>query len=275
MWFKKEKGLENTSKKEVPNGLWVKCDECNEVLYKKELAKNLWVCEFCGYHFKMSAHKYVEVLTDEFKEFDIPISTIDPLGFKGYLEKLKQLNEKTGLKEAIMVGEGKIGRHKVSIGVMDFKFMGGSMGSVVGELVTKAAEFSLAHKIPLIIVSATGGARMQEGILSLMQMAKTSGALAELSEAKIPYISILTNPSTAGVLASYASLGDLVISEPKALLGFAGPRVIQDTIKQELPKGFQKAEFCLEHGLIDAVVERGKLKETLITILDLFSEKAK
>jgi len=271
MWFKKEKGIEVTTiKREVPNGLWVKCDECGEILYKKELAKNLWICEFCNYHFKISARKYIEILTDEFKELDIDIQTANPLQFEGYLDKIKAASEKTGQKEAIIIGEGKIGNYKIALGVMDFRFVGGSMGSVVGELVTKAIEFALSSKIPLTIINASGGARMQEGILSLMQMAKTSAALSELAEAHIPYISILTNPTTAGVMASYASLGDVVISEPKALLGFAGPRVIQDTIKQELPKGFQKAEFCLEHGLIDAVVSRDKLKKTLIGIFDFF-----
>ncbi|MDD2889200.1 MAG: acetyl-CoA carboxylase, carboxyltransferase subunit beta [bacterium] len=271
MWFKKEKGIEVTTiKREVPNGLWVKCEECGEILYKKELAKNLWICEFCNYHFKISARKYIEILTDEFKELDIDIQTANPLQFEGYLDKIKTASEKTGQKEAILIGEGKIGDYKIALGVMDFRFVGGSMGSVVGELVTKAIEFALSNKIPLIIINASGGARMQEGILSLMQMAKTSAALSELADAHIPYISILTNPTTAGVMASYASLGDVVIAEPKALLGFAGPRVIQQTIKQELPEGFQKAEFCLEHGLIDAVVSRDKLKKTLIGIFDFF-----
>lgn len=270
MWFKKKKGLKPVPKREVPDGLWLKCEKCSEILYKKELAKNCWVCEKCGYHFKISSQKYIEILTDEFIVNEDSIESTDPLEFKGYLEKLKSDSEQTGIKEAIITGEAKLGEHKVAIGVMDFKFMGGSMGSVVGEKVKRIIDFAREKRFPLIIVNASGGARMQEGILSLMQMAKTAGALARLEEAKVPYISILTNPTTAGVMASYASLGDIVIAEPGALLGFAGPRVIQQTIKQELPDGFQRSEFLLEHGLIDAIVERQELKTTLVRLLDFF-----
>lgn len=270
MWFKKEKGLKPTVKREVPNGMWLKCEACNEILYRKELSRNYWVCEKCNYHFKMPAKRYIELLTDEFIETQNSMAPADPLNFKEYKEKLKSSSEKTGLKDGIITGEATIGSYQVALGVMDFKFMGGSMGSVVGECVKRLIELAKEKRIPLIIVNASGGARMQEGILSLMQMAKTSGALAELSSAKIPYISILTNPTTAGVMASYASLGDIVIAEPKALLGFAGPRVIQQTIKQELPEDFQTSEFLLEHGLLDAVVSRKELKPTLIKMLDFF-----
>ncbi|MDI6841063.1 MAG: acetyl-CoA carboxylase, carboxyltransferase subunit beta [bacterium] len=270
MWFKGKKGLKPTVKREVPDGLWLKCEGCGEILYRKEIEKHLWVCENCGYHFKISAKKYIEILTDEFIEVEVSIGPANPLGFDDYLEKLESDSKRTGLKEAIIVGEAKIGLHNVAIGVMDFGFRGGSMGSVVGEKVKRLIKLAMDKKIPLIIVSASGGARMQEGILSLMQMAKTAGTLAELSEQKIPFISILTNPTTAGVMASYASLGDIVIAEPKALLGFAGPRVIEQTIKQELPQGFQKSEFLLEHGLLDMVVPRPELKSTLIKILDFF-----
>lgn len=271
VWFKRQRGIKPTSRREIPDGLWLKCDECGEILYRKELEKNFWVCENCGYHFKVGAPKYVELLAEEFVETETTLEPTDPLNFNGYLEKLESASQKTGLKEAILTGEAKIGSHRVALGVMDFKFVGGSMGSVVGEKVKRLIGLSLKKRIPLIILGSSGGARMQEGILSLMQMAKTSAALAELSGAKIPYISVLTNPTTAGVMASYASLGDVVIAEPKALLGFAGPRVIQQTIKQELPEGFQRSEFLLEHGLLDIVVPRPELKATLIKILDFFN----
>ncbi len=270
MWFKRKKGLKPAPKREVPDGLWLKCEKCGEILYKKELAKNFWICEKCDYHFKISSQKYIEILTDEFIPKADSIESADPLEFKNYLEKLDSGSNRTGIKDAIITGEAKIGEHRVAIGAMEFKFMGGSMGSVVGEKVKRITDFAKEEHIPLIIVGASGGARMQEGILSLMQMAKTSGALARLEEAKIPYISILTNPTTAGVMASYASLGDIVIAEPEALLGFAGPRVIQQTIKQELPEGFQKSEFLLEHGFLDAIIERKELKATLVRILDFF-----
>lgn len=272
MWFRKPKKIKPQPKKAVPDGLWLKCDDCGEILYRKELEKNLWICEECGHHFRISAKKYVEILTDEFTEKDSGLEPNNPLEFKEYIDKLAGDRNKTGLKEAIITGEAKINNHRVALGVMDFSFRGGSMGSVVGEKVKRLVYFAKHEKIPLIIVSASGGARMQEGILSLMQMAKTSSALAELSRTDIPYISILTNPTTAGVMASYASLGDIIIAEPKALLGFAGPRVIQQTINQELPPGFQTSEFILEHGMLDAIVPRNKLKETLVKLLDFFAQ---
>ncbi len=271
MWFKTKKGIKPAPKREVPNGLWLKCNGCGEILYNKELAKNLWICEKCNYYFRISSKKYIEILTDEFTLKEDLIESDDPLEFKDYTEKLKSGKERSGAKDAIITGEAKIGKHRVAIGAMEFKFMGGSMGSVVGEKIKRIINLAEKEHIPFILVGASGGARMQEGILSLMQMAKTSGALARLGEAKVPYISILTNPTTGGVMASYASLGDIVIAEPNALLGFAGPRVIKQTIKQDLPEGFQRSEFLLEHGFLDAIVERKELKTTLIKILDFFN----
>ncbi len=270
MFFRRKKPRPEV-KKEIPDGLWIKCDSCGEILYRKELAKRLWICEKCGYHFKIDSRRYISLLTDEFKELFSELSPANPLGFKDYIEKLEKDHKKTGLKDAIISGEAKIGHHSVVFSCMDFYFRGGSMGSVVGEKVKLAILHAINKKIPLVVVCASGGARMQEGILSLMQMAKTSATLSLLADAKIPYISVLTNPTTAGVMASYASLGDIVIAEPGALIGFAGPRVIKDTVREELPPGFQTAEFLLEHGLLDAVVPRDRLKETIIKILDFFN----
>ena len=270
MFFRRGKPKVHT-KKDIPDGLWVKCERCEEILYKKELAKNLWICEKCGYHFKVSSRVYIPIIADEFKETSPEISPTNPLNFTDYTEKVEKDQKKTGLKDAIICGEAKIGKHRVILCCMEFFFRGGSMGSVVGEKVKLSILSSLKKKIPLIIVSTSGGARMQEAILSLMQMAKTSATLSLLADAKIPYISILTNPTTAGVMASYASLGDLVLAEPGALIGFAGPRVIKDTVREELPEGFQTAEFLLEHGLLDGVVPRNELKETIIRILDFLS----
>ncbi len=272
-WFKKkERGLTPQPQKEVPDGLWIKCDECGEIIYKKQLDRTFWTCPRCSFHFKVTSDYYIRILLDdgEFDEMDANIIPRDPLRFKDrkkYTERLAAAREKSGLSEAVRVGLGKIDGIPVSFGVMDFRFIGGSMGSVVGERVARAIERALDMKIPLVIVSASGGARMQEGILSLMQMAKTSALLALLDEAKIPFISILTNPTTAGVMASYASLGDIIIAEPKALLGFAGPRVIQQTIGQELPEGFQSSDFFQEHGFVDAVVPRPKLRKTVAMLL--------
>jgi acetyl-CoA carboxylase carboxyl transferase subunit beta len=266
MWFKK-KGLKPTPKKEIPDGLWLKCKSCGELLYRKELAKNYWVCENCDYHFKIPARGYVDLLTDKFTENDDSIESSNPLNFPEYDDKLKSSVAKCGGTEAIITGEGEMDSHRVAFGVMVFQFMGGSMGSVVGEKVSQLIDFAIQEKVALIIVGSSGGARMQEGILSLMQMPKTAGALALLSESGLPYISVLTSPTTGGVMASFASLGDIVIAEPQALIGFAGPRVIRQTINQELPEGFQTSEFLLEHGLIDAVVRRHELKPTITRIL--------
>jgi acetyl-CoA carboxylase carboxyl transferase subunit beta len=273
-WFKKPKnGLVSQQKKEIPDGLWTKCESCGEIIYVKELEKNLWVCHRCNFHFRIKSKDYIELLLDQGKleEYDNNLISTDPLKFKDskkYPDRIRDSRRKTGLNDAVIVGIGKIEGKEVSFGVMDFGFIGGSMGSVVGEKVARAIERSLERKIPLVIVSCSGGARMQEGILSLMQMAKTSGLLAKLYDANIPFISVLTNPTTAGVMASYASLGDVIIAEPKALLGFAGPRVIQQTIGQELPPGFQSSEFFLEHGFLDKIVERKDLKKTVSLLLE-------
>jgi acetyl-CoA carboxylase carboxyl transferase subunit beta len=276
-WFRKVKeGLVPQRKKEIPDGIWTKCDSCGEIIYVKELEKDLWVCSKCDYHFRIKSKDYIILLLDEGKleEYDADLVASDPLEFKDskrYPDRIKASQKKTNLSDAIVTGIGKIDEKEVSFGVMDFGFIGGSMGSVVGEKVARTIERSIERKIPLVIVSCSGGARMQEGILSLMQMAKTSTLLAKLYEMNIPYVSVLTNPTTAGVMASYASLGDVIIAEPKALLGFAGPRVIQQTIKQELPPGFQSSEFFLEHGFLDIISHRRDLKKTISLILEYFS----
>ncbi len=274
-WFKRIRKLrEPQAKKEIPSGLWLKCDGCGEILYRSQLAKNLSVCEKCGYHFRISARKYAEILLDnqELIETDGNLVSVDVLNFPDYRKKLKESEEKVRLKEALLCGEGKIGGHSVVIAIMDFSFMGGSMGSVVGEKIARTIRRAKEKHRPLIILSASGGARMQEGIFSLMQLVKTSAALAELAQEGIPYISILTNPTTAGVMASYGSLGDVIVAEPKALIGFTGPRVIQQTIGQELPEGFQRSEFLLKRGQIDIICKRHALKKTLIQILNFFNE---
>jgi acetyl-CoA carboxylase carboxyl transferase subunit beta len=231
-----------------------------------------WVCPNCSYHFRISSQKYIGILLDggRLEEFDTDLESVDPLKFKDskkYPDRIKAAMEKSGLKDGLIAGMAEIDGISVSFAIMEFAFVGGSMGSVVGEKVARAIERAIEREVPLIIVSCSGGARMQEGILSLMQMAKTSGLLAKLAEKKLPYISVLTNPTTAGVMASYASLGDVIIAEPKALLGFAGPRVIQQTIGQELPKGFQSSEFFLEKGFLDKIVNRKDLRDTIITLL--------
>jgi len=268
-WFKKSKnGLVDQQKKEIPDGLWTKCKGCGEVIYSRTLQETLWVCPSCNYHFRITARKIIELLLDDgrLEEYDANLSSRDPLHFrdaKKYPDRIKSSQQKTGLKDAVICGIGSVDTTPVSFAVMDFSFMGGSMGSVVGEKIARTITRAIEREIPLVIVSCSGGARMQEGILSLMQMSKTSALLAVLAQKKIPYISILTNPTTAGVMASYASLGDIVIAEPKALLGFAGPRVIQQTIGQELPEGFQSSEFFLEHGFLDVISERKDLRRNL------------
>lgn len=262
------KQLQTNGKKEIPHGLWTKCKKCEQIIYNKELNQNLKICPKCGYYFRLGGYERIEQLVEpgSFKEIDKNMRPSDPLHFPDYAKKSKSAK----LPEAVVIGEGKIGTHDVVIAVMDFAYMGGSMGSVVGEKVTKAAELALSKKVPLIVASSSGGARMQEGIISLMQMAKTSAALAKLSESNIPYISLLTDPTTGGVAASYSMLGDVNIAEPNALIGFAGPRVIEQTIRQQLPKGFQMSEFVLDHGMIDLIVERKELKSTLNKILNFF-----
>ncbi len=273
-WFKKTKeGITGGQKKEIPQGLWTKCESCGEIIFVRELEKNLWVCPKCNYHFRIRYKDYLDLLLDpgEWKEYDRNLVSADPLKFrdsKRYPDRIRDARKKTELSDAVVCGIGKLGGREISIAVMDFAFIGGSMGSVVGEKIARAMERSLERKIPLIIVNCSGGARMQEGILSLMQMAKTSALLAQLHKKNIPYIALLTNPTTAGVMASYASLGDVTIAEPKALLGFAGPRVIAQTIGQELPPGFQSSEFFMEHGFLDIICERKELRRTINSLLE-------
>ena len=260
------------SKEGVPKGVWTKCPESGEMVFAKELKKNLMVVPSSGYHFPLSAPERIESLVDKgtFEELDANLQSTDPLKFKGlaaYKDKLEQNRKKTNLEDAVVSGMAEMGGFPVSMAVMDFRFLGGSMGSVVGEKITRTIERGLERKAPVIVVSASGGARMYEGILSLMQMAKTSAALARLAEAKIPYFSVLTNPTMAGVMASYATLGDVIIAEPKALIGFAGRRVIKETTRADLPDGFQTAEFLLERGLIDQIVHRHEMRDKLITLI--------
>jgi acetyl-CoA carboxylase carboxyl transferase subunit beta len=273
-WFKKTKDIRTDKKGKIPEGLWVKCDGCKEVVYKKEIDKNLKVCPKCNYHFRISARERLKLLVDEgsFVELDEGLVTVDPLNFKdtvSYKDRVKEKQKKTGLKEAVISGDALIKGYPVSLVIMDFSFMGGSMGSVVGEKVSRAAERAMEKKQPLVTVSASGGARMQEGILSLMQMAKVTAAIGRLKDNGILYISILCDPTFGGVTASLAMIGDIIIAEPKSLIGFAGARVIEQTIKQPLPDDFQRAEFLLEHGLIDMVVGRRNLRETLAKIFEL------
>lgn len=260
-------------KRDIPDGLWLKCPGCNEIIFKQELDENVGVCPKCAHHFQVSRAERIAMLLEEgsFKEWDADLMSVDILGFTGtasYPVKLEENIKKTGYKDAISCGRGKMGPHTVGIGVMDFTFLGASMGSVVGEKVTRMIERSTKEGLPAIMINTSGGARMYEGMFSLMQMAKTSAALARHAEAGLPYISVLTNPTTAGVMASYATLGDLIIAEPNALIGFAGPRVIKETTQQDLPEGFQRSEFLLKHGLIDIVVSRKLLKVTLIQSLE-------
>ena len=273
-WFRrtKKKLQGSAQKKSVPDGLWRKCDFCGEILYVKELEKRLWVCSKCDYHFMISTEDYIEVLCDpgSFQETHTGIRSSDPLEFrdsKRYRDRIRDYTKKTGRDEAVVTGLAKVAGRGIVLAIMDFSFMGGSMGSVVGEKISRAMKDSIENRLPLIVVSRSGGARMQESIFSLMQMAKTSAMLSKMSEKKIPYISILTNPTTGGVTASFASLGDVIIAEPKALIGFAGPRVIQQTIRQELPEGFQRSEFLLKHGMIDMVCSRNKLRHTVENLL--------
>lgn len=259
------------SREGVPKGVFTKCPETGDMVFAKELKKNLMVVPSSGYHFPLAAPDRIESLLDPgtFVECDSNLSSLDPLQFKGlaaYKDKLEQNRKKTAQEDAVISGIGKMDGHWVSLAVMDFRFLGGSMGSVVGEKITRAIERGIEYSMPVIVVSASGGARMYEGILSLMQMAKTSAALARLSEAKVPYFSILTNPTMAGVMASYATLGDVIIAEPKALIGFAGRRVIKETTRADLPEGFQTSEFLLKHGLVDQIVDRHDLRDRLITL---------
>ena len=275
-WFKrsKEKISPETQKKDLPDGLWEKCPGCGEIIHKKQLESNLWTCLKCDFHFRIGSEEYVRVLLDEgsFKEMYKKMKSADPLGFvdsKKYTDRIASTIKKLGLNDAVRVGTGKINDRQVAFGCMDFKFIGGSMGSVVGEKIARIIDKAYKSKIPLVLVSQSGGARMMEGAFSLMQMAKTSSRLARLADAKIPYISVLTDPTTGGTTASYAMLGDINVAEPNALIGFAGPRVIKQTIGKDLPEGFQRSEFLLEKGFADVVVSRKELKETISKLLNL------
>ncbi len=278
IWFKKDlftNGEEGKSVK-VPYGLWVKCDHCGEIIYKKEVERNLDVCPKCDYHFRISAAARISITFDEntFIEFDSRMEPVDALDFrdlKKYKDRLRSSQKETGLKDAMISGEGLINGQKAVAAVFEFSYMGGSMGSVVGEKITRVIERAIDARAGAVIFSSSGGARMQESILSLMQMAKTSAALAKLREAGLPYISVLTDPTMGGVSASFAMLGDVIVAEPRALIGFAGPRVIAETIRQKLPEGFQRAEYLLEHGMLDMIVERKLMKETIAKLLAMLN----
>jgi acetyl-CoA carboxylase carboxyl transferase subunit beta len=267
-------------KRDIPEGLWTKCPKCETMVFDKELDENLKVCSHCEHHFPIGAreriHSLVETCT--FEEMDAEMTSVDMLTFTGvtsYISKLEDYQKSTGLKDAVLTGICKIGEHRAALGVMDFSFLGGSMGSVVGEKLTRLIEKATEKALPLIIISTSGGARMYEGMFSLMQMAKTCAALAYHAQARLPYLSVLTHPTTAGVMASYASVGDLIVAEPGAMIGFAGPRVIKDTTQAELPPGFQTAEFLLDHGLIDAIVPRKEMKPQLMEYLNFLTNGQK
>jgi acetyl-CoA carboxylase carboxyl transferase subunit beta len=267
---------ENRKKRDIPHGLFQKCPGCGEVVHDIELVQNLRVCPRCDYHFALSAKDRIDNLLDpeSFVETDADLRSVDTLRFQGmatYPDRLKSYQERTGLTDAVISGYGMIDGYKVAIAVMDFGFLAATMGSVVGERITRTIEYGTDQRAAVIIVSASGGARMYEGMLSLMQMAKTSGALARHADERLPYISVLTNPTTAGVMASFASLGDVIMAEPKSMIGFAGPRVIKETTHQDLPKGFQTAEFLEEHGLIDMIVHRKKMRDRISQLLSYFS----
>lgn len=261
----------NTKASDMMVGKWIKCDNCKEILYKEDVRANYSVCPNCGKHFRLSSRRRIAQIIDEgtFEELNADLHTTDPIKFEGYLQKIKSLEEKTKIKEAVRTGIGKINGIIVAIGVMDANFMMGSMGEVVGEKITRLIETAIEKHLPVILFCASGGARMQEGMVSLMQMAKTSAALSKLNKAGLLYISVFTDPTTGGVTASFASLGDVILAEPGALIGFAGPRVIEQTINQKLPEGFQRAEFLLEHGFVDRIVERKDMKNELFNILKL------
>ena len=279
-WFtRKPEETQGTPKKVViAEGLWIKCDSCKEIMARAEVERAGRVCPKCHYPFRISSRERITLLVDTgtFEEYQTGIASVDPLTFKDtkrYRDRLKAAKQKTTMEEAVVTGVARLGGHPVVLCVFEFGFLGGSMGSVVGEKLTRAIELAIDKHVPVIIVPASGGARMQEGILSLMQMAKTSAALARLGEAGLPYFSVLTDPTTGGVTASFAMLGDVILAEPRALIGFAGPRVIAETIRQPLPEGFQRSEFLLEHGQIDLIVERRELKDTLRRLLTFFADQ--
>ena len=279
-WFRRkpeEGGAPPRRKVAIAEGLWIKCDSCKEIVYRAEVERAGRVCPKCRYPFRISAHERLAMLADEgsFEERDAGLASEDPLGFKDtrrYRDRLRAAQEKTGLREAVVCGLARVGGWPTVLCLFDFEFMGGSMASVVGEKLTRAIELAVQKRLPVVIVSASGGARMQEGILSLMQMAKTAAALDRLAGERLPYVSVLTDPTTGGVTASFAMLGDVILAEPRALVGFAGPRVIAETIRQPLPEGFQRSEFLLEHGQVDLVVERRDLRDTLRRLLAFFAD---
>ncbi|MEJ2050695.1 MAG: acetyl-CoA carboxylase, carboxyltransferase subunit beta [Calditrichota bacterium] len=273
-WFKKKKGISTVEKKLLPDGLWIKCEKCGEIVYRSQLETRMNVCPKCTYHFRVNSRQYIQYLFDKdsFEEFGQNIEPGDPLKFrdkKRYSDRLKEAQKNTGIKDAVVTGYATVIGHRVVGAVMDFTFIGGSMGSVVGEKIARATDVAREEELPLIIVSASGGARMMEGALSLMQLAKTSAKLAQLSEAGIPFISILTDPTTGGTTASFAMLGDIQIAEPDALIGFAGQRVIKQTIGQDLPQGFQRAEFLKEHGFVDMIIDRTQMRESVGKVLEI------
>ncbi|MFN0158938.1 MAG: acetyl-CoA carboxylase, carboxyltransferase subunit beta [Bacteroidota bacterium] len=277
-WFKrsKENIATETQKRELPDGMWTKCEQCGEIIHKKELEQHLHTCPKCNAHFRIGSKEYIEILLDpdSFKESDRKMRSVDPLRFvdtKKYRDRIPEAIKKSGLYDAVRWGTGTMEKVNVVLAAMDFSFIGGSMGSVVGEKIGRAIDKSWKTKAPLIVVSSSGGARMMEGALSLMQMAKTGAKLARLAEARVPYISLLTDPTTGGVTASYAMLGDINIAEPNALIGFAGPRIIKQTIGKDLPPGFQRSEFLLEHGFLDLVVHRKEMKNTIVQLLRLLN----
>jgi acetyl-CoA carboxylase carboxyl transferase subunit beta len=281
-WFKKSKAPiapVESKKVQMPEGLWTKCKNCEEIIYSKEIERNLNVCPKCDYHFRISARERIDLVIDEgtFNETDPDMASVDFLKFKDskkYVDRIKAAVAKNGGGDAVVTGSGLMNGQEVVVAVFDFAFLGGSMGSVVGEKITRAIELGLEKKAPVMVFSSSGGARMQESILSLMQMAKSSAALAKLKKAGIPFVSVLTDPTTGGVTASFAMLGDLNVAEPKALIGFAGPRVIEQTIRQQLPDGFQRSEYLLDHGMVDMIVSRQEMKARLSQALRIFTQQA-
>lgn len=273
-WSRTKKNIEDQQGRDMPDGLWTKCTECDAMLYKRELELNLYTCPNCNRHFRIGSGQYVAIIFDEgsFVEHDADIISTDPLDFvdeKAYTQRVAEARRKSGLNDAMRIGTGAIMGNRASIAIMDFSFIGGSMGSVVGEKFCRAVDRAIDERIPFICITASGGARMMEAALSLMQLAKTSARLARLAQAGLPYVALLTDPTTGGVTASFAMLGDVILAEPKALIGFAGPRVIEQTIKKKLPEGFQRSEFLLEHGFVDHIVHRKDLRQTLARIISL------
>jgi len=280
-WLRRRKPrIKEARKREVPDGLWLKCEGCGEIIYHKELERSLWTCPKCGYHFRITAGQYRNILVDpgSFVELLTGIESTDPLRFvdsRRYTERLEEARKKTSLSSAVLTGSARIEGRLAMMALLDFSFLGGSLGSAMGEKIARLTRMAIEQRVPLVTLSSSGGARMQEGILSLMQMAKTSAMLARLHDEGLLHVVIQTHPTTGGVTASFASLGDVIMAEPGALVGFAGPRVIQQTIKQELPEGFQRSEFLLEHGMVDMVVHRRELRKTLAKVLEFFSDESR